>query len=139
MAILQFPLPYLQTAEGVPKLCQAIEENLSLSDEERENPLAYFLTTEEFEKWVAEEVGITLSDDEKKVAVEYLDSSGIASNYYLILRVLINNLFRLLILVVEFAFDLFGFVTTSSVHFSHRPILSSPCQPKHQLWHQGKT
>ena len=82
-----FLLSYVQTAEGVPKLCQAIEKYLSLPDEKRKKPLAYFLSTDEFEKWVAEEVGITLSDDEKKVAVEYLDSSGIVSNYYLILRV----------------------------------------------------
>ena len=52
------------------------------SRREEKNPLAYFLTTKEFEKWVAEEVSITLSDDEKKVAVEYLDSSGIVSKYY---------------------------------------------------------
>ncbi|XP_065842926.1 death-associated protein kinase 1-like isoform X2 [Oscarella lobularis] len=70
----------LSAAEGVPKLCQAIEQNISLPDEKRKIPLAYFLTTKEFEKWVAEEVGITLSDDEKEVAVEYLDSSGIIIN-----------------------------------------------------------
>ena len=75
---------------NVPKLCQAIEENISLPDEKRKIPVAYFLTTKEFEKWVAEEVGITLSDDEKEVAVEYLDSSGIVSNYYLILLFLSN-------------------------------------------------
>ena len=80
MAFLQFPFPYVQTAEDVPELCQAIEKYLSLPDEKRNKPLAYFLTTEEFEKWVAEEVGITLSGDEKEVAVEYLDSSGIVSN-----------------------------------------------------------
>ena len=70
---------HIQTAEGVPKLCQAIEEYLSLPDEKRKSPLAYFLTTEEFEKWVPEEVGITLSDEENNVVVEYLDSSGIVS------------------------------------------------------------
>ena len=82
MTILRNPFSHVQTAEGVPKLCQAIEEYLSFPDEKRKNPLAYFLTTKEFEKWVAEEVSITLSDDEKKVAVEYLDSSGIVSKYY---------------------------------------------------------
>ena len=72
MAILQFPLSCVQTAEGVPKLCQAIEENLSLPGEKRKKQLAYFLTTKEFEKWVAEEVGITLSDDEKKLPLNIL-------------------------------------------------------------------
>ena len=47
----------------------------------RKSPLAYFLTRDEFEKWVAKEVGITLNKDEKKVAVEYLESSGIVSKY----------------------------------------------------------
>ena len=40
----------------------------------------YFLTLKDFEKWVADHVGLALTDDEKKVAVEYLDSSGIVSN-----------------------------------------------------------
>ena len=66
-----------QTADDVPKLCHAIEEYISLPDEKRKSPLAYFLTRDEFEKWVAEEVGITLDGDEKEVAVEYLESSGI--------------------------------------------------------------
>ncbi|XP_065839216.1 death-associated protein kinase 1-like isoform X2 [Oscarella lobularis] len=70
----------LKTADGVPKLCHAIEEYLSLPDVKRKSPLAYFLTRDEFEKWVAKEVGITLNKDEKKVAVEYLESSGIIIN-----------------------------------------------------------
>ncbi|XP_065838541.1 death-associated protein kinase 1-like isoform X3 [Oscarella lobularis] len=70
----------LKAADDVPELCHAIEENLSLPDDKRENPLAYFLTTDEFEKWVAEEVGIELAEDEKEVAVEYLDASGIIIN-----------------------------------------------------------
>ena len=49
LAILRILWSCLQTAEGVPKLCQAIEEYLSLPDEKRKKPLAYFLTTEEFE------------------------------------------------------------------------------------------
>ena len=40
------------------------------------------MTTEEFEKFVAEDVGITLTDGEKKIAVEYLDSSGIVSGRF---------------------------------------------------------
>ncbi|XP_065838535.1 death-associated protein kinase 1-like isoform X3 [Oscarella lobularis] len=70
----------LEAADDVPKLCHAIEERLSLPEESQKSPLAYFLTAKEFEKWVAEEVGIKLSDDEKKVAIEYLDSSGIVVN-----------------------------------------------------------
>ena len=79
---MPFCFSYVQTIEGVPKFCQTIEKYLSLPEEKRKKPLAYVLTAEEFEKWVAEEVGITLSDDEKKGAVEYLDSSGIVSNHY---------------------------------------------------------
>ncbi|XP_065839213.1 death-associated protein kinase 1-like isoform X2 [Oscarella lobularis] len=70
----------LKTAVDVPKLCHAIEEYLSLPDEKRKSPLAYFVTRDEFEKWVAKEVGITLNEDERKVAVEYLESSGIIIN-----------------------------------------------------------
>ena len=70
-----------QTADDVPKLCHAIERYLSLPDEKRESQLAHFLTRDEFEKWVAEDVGLTLNEDEKKVAVEYLESSGIVSKY----------------------------------------------------------
>ncbi|XP_065839111.1 delta-latroinsectotoxin-Lt1a-like [Oscarella lobularis] len=58
----------LETADDVPKLCHAIEQYLSLPNEKRKNPLAYFLTADEFEKWVAEKVGIKLAEDEKKVA-----------------------------------------------------------------------
>ena len=64
----------MQEADDVPKLCHTIEEHLS---DQRKRPLGCFLTSEEFEKWVAEEVGLALTEDEKKVAVEYVDSSGI--------------------------------------------------------------
>ena len=37
------------------------------------------MTAEEFRKWVAAEVGVDLSEDESKVAVEFLDLSGIVS------------------------------------------------------------
>ena len=43
--------------------------------------MAYFLTTEEFQKWISQEVKLVLNEDEKKVAVEYLDSSGLVSDY----------------------------------------------------------
>ena len=75
----------MQKADGVPKLCHAIEENLCLPDEKRKSPLHNFLTLKEFEKWVVEDVGITLNEDERKVSVEYLDSSGIVSNKSLII------------------------------------------------------
>ena len=70
---------YTQEADDIPKLCHAIEKNLSLGDEKRKRPLAYFLAADDFEKWVSEEIGIVLKEDEKKVAVEYLESSGIVS------------------------------------------------------------
>ncbi|XP_065838862.1 death-associated protein kinase 1-like isoform X2 [Oscarella lobularis] len=70
----------LEAADGIPKLCHEIEKHLSIPDEEREHPLAYFLTTEEFHKWIAQEVKLVLNEDEKKVAVEYLDSSGLIIN-----------------------------------------------------------
>ena len=78
-----------QTAGDVPKLCHAIEKYLSLPDEKRKSPLAYFLTKDEFEKWVADEVGITLNEDENEVAVEYLESSGIVSKYLSVLILII--------------------------------------------------
>ena len=70
----------MQDADDVPKLCHAIEQNLCLPDEKRKSPLRNFLTSKEFEKWVVQDVGITLKKDERKVSVEYLDSSGIVSN-----------------------------------------------------------
>ena len=78
-----------QTADFVPKLCRDIENHLSLPDEKRERPLDYFLTRDEFEKWVTEEVRITLTEDVKKVAVEYLDASGIVSKYLSVLILII--------------------------------------------------
>ena len=38
------------------------------------------MTADEFETWVAQDIGIALTLEEKKVSVEYLDSSGIVSN-----------------------------------------------------------
>ncbi|XP_065839077.1 death-associated protein kinase 1-like [Oscarella lobularis] len=70
----------LESAEDVPQLCHTIEEYLCLPDEERMRPLRYFLKSEEFEKWVAKDIGLTLTGDETKVTVEYLDSSGIVVN-----------------------------------------------------------
>ncbi|XP_065838981.1 death-associated protein kinase 1-like isoform X2 [Oscarella lobularis] len=70
----------LTAADDVPKLCHAIEKHLSLPDEKRKRPLPYFLTHEEFEKWVAQDIRIVLNEDEKKVAVGYLDSVGIIIN-----------------------------------------------------------
>ena len=74
----------MQKADGVPKLCHAIEQNLCVPDEKRKSPLHNFLTLKEFEKWVVEDVGIRLNEDERKVSVEYLDSSGIVSNQTII-------------------------------------------------------
>ena len=48
----------MQEADDVPKLCHTIEEHLSLPDAQRKRSLGCFLTSEEFEKWVAEEVGL---------------------------------------------------------------------------------
>ena len=70
----------MQKADGVPKLCHVIEQSLCLPYEKRKSPLQNFLTSEEFEKWVFKDVGIRLNEDEKKVSVEYLDSSGKVSN-----------------------------------------------------------
>ena len=75
----------MQKADGVPKLCHAIEQNICLPDKKRKSPLHNFLTLKEFVKWVVEDVGITLNEDERKVSVEYLDSSGIVSNQTLII------------------------------------------------------
>ena len=68
-----------QAAVDVPKLCQAIEEALSLSDEKRASPLSCFMTAEEFQDWVAKDVPVYLSNDERKISVEFLHSSGIVS------------------------------------------------------------
>ena len=64
----------------MPKLCHAIEKSLALPDKNRKCPLGYFLTPKEFKKWVADDVSILLNDEETKVSIEYLDSSGIVSN-----------------------------------------------------------
>ena len=78
-----------QAADPVPKLCFKVEKYLSLPDEKRKHSLPYFLTHEEFEKWVAQDIRIVLDEDEKKVAVGYLDSVGIVSKYYLVIFFLI--------------------------------------------------
>ncbi|XP_065838510.1 death-associated protein kinase 1-like isoform X2 [Oscarella lobularis] len=70
----------LEAADGIPKLCHEIEKHLSILDKKRKRPMAYFLTTEEFQKWISQEVKLVLNEDEKKVAVEYLDSSGLIIN-----------------------------------------------------------
>ena len=59
----------------MPKLCHAIEEKLRLSDER----LKCFMPLEEFYKWVAGDVEVDLNEDERRISVEYLDSSGIVS------------------------------------------------------------
>ena len=81
-----------KAAKGVPKLCHEIEKHLSVSDEKRDYQLAYFLTTDDFQKWIAEVVRVVLSEDEKKVAVEYLDSSGLVSKYQCVYQCLSNML-----------------------------------------------
>ncbi|XP_065838957.1 death-associated protein kinase 1-like isoform X3 [Oscarella lobularis] len=71
----------LEAADGVPKLCYAIEEKLTPSDRERESSsLPCFMTLAEFEEWVAKDVGVIVTEDERKVSVEFLDSSGIIVN-----------------------------------------------------------
>ena len=75
----------MQKANEVPKLCHVIEQKLSLPDEEEQSTLRNFMTSEEFLKWVVYGVGITLNENQKKVSVEYLDSSGIVSNTTLII------------------------------------------------------
>ncbi|XP_065839231.1 death-associated protein kinase 1-like isoform X3 [Oscarella lobularis] len=70
----------LEEAHGVPKLCHVIEQKLCLPNEEGKSSLRNFMKSEEFVKWVVEDVGIRLNEDERKVSVEYLDSSGIIVN-----------------------------------------------------------
>ena len=89
-----------QAADGVPKLCYAIEEKLTPSDRERESSsLPCFMTLAEFEEWVAKDVGVIVTEDERKVSVEFLDSSGIVSADLLFRRSLIF-IYRSLILVL---------------------------------------
>ena len=78
-----------QEADEVPKLCHIIEEKICLPDKERKSPLPNFMTSEEFLKWVVEDVGISLNEVQKKVSVEYLDSTGIVSNQTLIISSII--------------------------------------------------
>ncbi|XP_065838506.1 death-associated protein kinase 1-like [Oscarella lobularis] len=70
----------LEEADEVPKLCHIIEEKICLPDKERKSPLRNFMTSELFLKWVVEDVGITLNENQKKVSVEYLDSTGVIVN-----------------------------------------------------------
>ena len=67
----------LQEARNVPKLCYAIEEKLS--DSFSDEKLKCFVSLEEFYKWVAHDVQVILTEDERKISVEFLDSSGIVS------------------------------------------------------------
>ncbi|XP_065838591.1 death-associated protein kinase 1-like isoform X4 [Oscarella lobularis] len=66
----------LEEADDVPKLCHAIEEKLSLCDE----TLECFMSLENFYEWVAHDVEVVLTEDERKISVEYLDSTGIIVN-----------------------------------------------------------
>ena len=66
----------------MPKLCQEIEEKLSDPDKLK---LGCFMTTQKFDEWVDTDVEVKLAEDERKIAVEYLDSSGIVSTYKLII------------------------------------------------------
>ena len=75
----------MQEANEVPKLCHVIEQKLCLPEKEEKSLLRNFLTSEEFVKWVVEDIGIRLNEDERKVSVEYLDSSGIVSNQTLLI------------------------------------------------------
>ena len=76
--ILSICRSFAQESDDVPKLCHAIEKYLS-----EHKSSSSLLAADKFTKWVADKVGIALSDDEKKVAVEYLDSSGTVSYHYL--------------------------------------------------------
>ena len=80
----------------MPKLCRAIEEKLRISNEESESP---FMTSEKFKEWAEKvlrfdentesdddrETDFSLTEEESKISIEYLDSSGIVSteNYFL--------------------------------------------------------
>ena len=65
----------------MPKFCHVIERKLCLPDDKRKYPLGNFLTSQKFEKWVVEDAGFTFQhEDERKVCVDYLDSSGIVRN-----------------------------------------------------------
>ncbi|XP_065839084.1 death-associated protein kinase 1-like [Oscarella lobularis] len=80
----------LEAADGVPKLCRAIEEKLRISNDESESP---FMTSEEFKEWAEEvlrvddveaefddESNAFLTEEDSKISIEYLDSSGIIVN-----------------------------------------------------------
>ena len=73
----------------MPKLCRAIEEKLRISNDESESP---FMTSEEFKEWAEEvlrvddveaefddESNAFLTEEDSKISIEYLDSSGIVS------------------------------------------------------------
>ena len=105
----------MQEANEVPKLCHVIEQKLCLPEKEVKSSLRNFLTSEEFVKWVVEDIGIRLNEDERKVSVEYLDSSGIVSN-------------QSLIIPCYYCLDRSGCVIMSSVHSSLRPTSLSACR-----------
>ena len=72
----------------MPKLCSAIEEKLRISNDESESP---FMTSEKFKEWaeevlrvdddmmLREKTSVCLTEEESKLSIEYLDSSGIVS------------------------------------------------------------
>ena len=72
----------------MPKLCSAIEEKLRISNEKSESP---FMTSEKFKDWaeevlrvdddmiLREKTSVCLTEEESKISIEYLDSSGIVS------------------------------------------------------------
>ena len=85
------------------------------------------MTADEFETWVAQDIGIALTVEEKKVSVEYLDSSGIVSNldnWYFYMHVY----YRSSIWVLEFARDRFGCAAMSSVRSWRRLTSRSACR-----------
>ena len=67
----------------MPKLCHEIEEKLTDPDEKRQLKLGCFMTAQQFDKWVDTDVEVNLAENERKISVEYLDSSGIVSTTYI--------------------------------------------------------
>ena len=74
----------MQKANKVPRLCHVIEQKICLLDGEEQSLLRNFIKSEDFLKSFVKD-GIILNEDEKKLSVEYLDSSGIVSNQTLII------------------------------------------------------
>ena len=61
----------------MPKLCREIEARLSDVDGTRQ--LGCFMTPQQFKEWVDKDVEVNLTEAERKISVEYLDSSGLVS------------------------------------------------------------